>query len=112
MLLTDRNFNTSFYDPAGGGDPILYQHLFSKPFITLSSINYIKNKKCLNILVQEKYLNTLFLENHTFDFSLFKLKYNNYFNNSKTVPEYEFLTWLIGFTEGDGSFIINNRNEK
>lgn len=28
MLLTDRNFNTSFYDPAAGGDPILYQHLF------------------------------------------------------------------------------------
>ena len=21
MLLTDRNFNTSFYDPSGGGDP-------------------------------------------------------------------------------------------
>jgi Cytochrome C and Quinol oxidase polypeptide I/LAGLIDADG endonuclease len=28
MILTDRNFNTSFYDPAGGGDPVLYQHLF------------------------------------------------------------------------------------
>jgi len=28
MLLTDRNFNTSFYDPSGGGDPLLYQHLF------------------------------------------------------------------------------------
>nr|WIL10294.1 cytochrome c oxidase subunit I [Nothopoda sp.] len=28
MLLTDRNFNTSFFDPMGGGDPILYQHLF------------------------------------------------------------------------------------
>jgi cytochrome c oxidase subunit 1 len=28
MLLTDRNFNTTFFEPAGGGDPILYQHLF------------------------------------------------------------------------------------
>lgn len=28
LLLTDRNFNTTFYDPVGGGDPVLYQHLF------------------------------------------------------------------------------------
>lgn len=28
ILLTDRNINTTFFDPMGGGDPILYQHLF------------------------------------------------------------------------------------
>nr|YP_010447209.1 cytochrome c oxidase subunit I [Lottia goshimai]UTM92217.1 cytochrome c oxidase subunit 1 [Lottia peitaihoensis] len=28
MLITDRNINTSFFDPEGGGDPVLYQHLF------------------------------------------------------------------------------------
>lgn len=28
MLLTDRNFNTTFFDPSGGGDPVLYEHLF------------------------------------------------------------------------------------
>lgn len=28
MLLTDRNINTVFFDPNGGGDPILWQHLF------------------------------------------------------------------------------------
>ena len=62
MVLTDRNFNTSFFEVAGGGDPILYQHLFSKvfkySFISLSFfiiLNFkIQNPKLpgVNLLLQ------------------------------------------------------------
>lgn len=90
MLLTDRNFNTSFYDPAGGGDPILYQHLFSKttklytiPVVAIGGIS-------------------------PFRFNTFYKYYNNRFPNAE-IPNQSFLEWLVGFAEGDGSFTVNNR---
>lgn len=74
MLLLDRNVNTSFYDPNGGGDPVLFQHLFFTNFLIFSN-QWQKS------------------------FPTFK------------VPDDNFLYWLIGFTEGDGCFLVNNRNE-
>ena len=107
MLLTDRNFNTSFYDPAGGGDPILYQHLFSKitMYITLFYIIY------KSILVLNKYTiyNKISTEtvNNPFHFTDFYLEYNKKYPNNN-MPSTSFLQWFIGFTEGDGSFIVSS----
>lgn len=44
-----------------------------------------------------------------FDFTLFNREYRQLLN--KDTPEPSFLTWLIGFTEGDGSFIVSKRGD-
>ena len=110
MVLTDRNFNTSFFEVAGGGDPILYQHLFSKNifksyylFILLISFLSII---CKDIIISRKF-STL---SSNFNFDLFYEKYKTYFSNNLS-PSKEFLTWFIGFVEGEGSFIVNNRGD-
>lgn len=92
MLLTDRNFNTSFFEAAGGGDPILYQHLF------LRETDYIS-------------LSVLFTTHRkTFDFSSFYSKFGEYYPDLKQ-PTNKFLEWFIGFSEGEGSFIIAKRGD-
>jgi LAGLIDADG endonuclease len=97
MLLTDRNFNTSFYDPAGGGDPVLYQHLFSK-----------ENIYALSIASLPFFTQTSLTGNRSFDFSSFESKYSKIYPH-KPKPSKAFLEWFIGFTEGDGSFIVPKR---
>lgn len=49
-------------------------------------------------------------EKNNFNFVFFYNKYKNYLPNNN-VPSKEFLTWLIGFTEGEGSFIVNKRGD-
>ena len=71
MLLLDRNVNTSFYDPNGGGDPILYQHLF---------------------------------------LGLFSIFQNEWHKDSNPLS-HSFLYWFIGFSEGQGCFLVNKRQE-
>ena len=120
MVLTDRNFNTSFFEVAGGGDPILFQHLFSRDILlvnllALTILVLIPRTRAVSARVKINKLNLSFKLNYSlltnkFDFSNFYLKFTNYLPNN-ILPSEKFLTWFIGFTEGEGLFIVNNRGD-
>jgi hypothetical protein len=89
MVLTDRNFNTSFFEVAGGGDPILYQHLFLRvvfeDYLVLQTLfifpssTYISKRHKSN------------RSNYNFYFSAFYAKYTTYLPHNK-IPSEVFLT--------------------
>ena len=57
-----------------------------------------------------KYSTYPLTEKSEFNFSLFYEKYKTYLPNN-LLPSNNFLSWFIGFTEGEGSFIVNNRGD-
>ena len=120
MLLTDRNFNTSFYDPAGGGDPILYQHLFFQNFNPNYTIYHapggVELARSMTPAMTSLFLSSSINRNIdraknslSFEFTFFNSEYKRLLN--KKAPSYLFLTWLIGFIEGDGSFFVAKRGD-
>lgn len=111
MLLTDRNLNTAYF--CESGDLVLYQHLFLTSYTkNITNTNTSKtNKRLLTTL------DTDVNQMCTAPFESFKrewLKYHLNLNKNQKVintPSDDFLYWLIGFTEGDGSFVKTSRNE-
>ena len=100
MVLTDRNFNTSFFEAAGGGDPILYQHLFLTIFILCLYPCYL--------LISG--ISPSYSSQSDFNFSVFLEQYKTVYPHNK-LPDVSFLQWLIGFAEGEGSFTVAKRGD-
>jgi len=120
MILTDRNFNTSFFEIAGGGDPILYQHLFL-PIIVYSFFIYLfvagAGKQSFGFGSRSHKLYSNYISISTgvngptsFNFDLFLTKFKECYPNTP-LPNKRFLEWLIGFSEGEGSFIVAKRGD-
>jgi len=74
--------------------------------MNLVTNNYMLKNKCYYSTTN----NNTNLKKPDFNFFCFYEKYKTYLPNN-LLPSNNFLCWFVGFTEGEGSFIINNRGD-